>query len=233
MTPATPYLFFEIWVPKRAPYSGPRNDKDRLAESYSWPSIVGDFVKPLVERWPDSLWWQVQEGPFYQVCVAPWTRWSPLHEDPERYAKEVERSVRAHCKTTGFRMKRLLRGTLGTALAGDRWNRCSYDLCRSKEEAQRQEARSVLLVQTMDRVCRLYMDTLVKVPHRRVKRGQPTHHWVTEVNGSRQNPHGNIFESLMHLLANTGEPRFDVKVQVNTPWMRENPLPNAKLTCHL
>lgn len=212
MIPADTYLFYEFWVPKRAPYNGSFTIKG--VPSVGWPSIVGDFIAPMVlslERHEYlHLCWFVQEGPHFQVCIAT---------DPG-CRLQIEKGVRAHCKKTDFKMKRLLRGDLGGALAGDRWNH------PRRFGTASEKARSVLLVETLDRLCRLYIDTLVK------RHKGKTHYWVTEQNGSRQNPHHNLFESFHHLVANISEAQFDAIISVRTTWMRE-PVEPTRVRCHL
>lgn len=217
MNAQSPYLFYEFWVPKRQPYYDCRVNKDRLATSSAWPSICGDFIIPLLDRIDKSfgmkpLCWFVQEGPFFQICFScpsfaliQWSKGGIL----------IERLVREQCKISKFRTKRLLRGNLGGALAGDRWNN-SFG---TKKESN----RSILMVDMMDKVCRLYLTTLIRRKNKT---------WMTEKNKSRQNPHGNIFESVIHLLANISEAKFDVFVQAKTGWMHEG-YQQSKVKCHL
>lgn len=201
MSPNTPYRFIEIWVPRRAPYSDPQ---------HGWSSIVGDVVKPLMDHIP-PFWmnqhpfvWALQEGPFVQVCYGT---------DGDGLL-DLDSVLRTALALHRFRVKRRLRGslTLGTALIGDRWN-APARLKRGGEAGQ--QRRSMYLCTIMDQVCRLYADTLIRVPGTK----KALAYWRTETNMSRQNPKGSVFESVMHLIANTAEPRFDVFLSGRTGWM--------------
>ena len=97
ITPETPYLFIEIWTPKRPPYN---------AEETGWPCIVGDFCKPILDHFSKALVWFVREGPWFQLCVA--------YPD----AAKAEKIVRDVAKRRGFRIKRILPGVAGGGLAG-------------------------------------------------------------------------------------------------------------------
>lgn len=194
MSPSTPYLFYEIWVPKRAPYQGP----------HGWPSICGDFLRPIMASISpyEDLAWIAQEGRWFQLCVAT--------PNP----REVARLIRYQCKVAGFRVRRILRGgTLGGALGGPRWNH------PSRLGTQAEAERSVRLVQAMHCVCQLYVDSLVRV--QTGKGRKVAYHWQVEPNLDRQNPHGSFMESFMHLVANVSEARFDLLMDVRTGWMPE------------
>ncbi len=197
MTPDTPYLFVEIWWPKKAPYNHP---------AHGWPTIIGDFVKPLVAAHPGMRIWFLREGPWWQLCFAA---------DDLKAANDTMRKV---ARKLGFSIKRYIRGsTLGGALGGTRW------VSRAKQGTKAERQRSYLLTEACHGVCGAYTDTLVK-------RGK---YWVVEApECTRQNPHGNLFESFTHLVANITDARFDVRVQVRTGWMHEG-WQNAQVTCHL
>ncbi len=214
--PDTPYLFYEIHVPRRRPYWDVKPRKGQPEPAQSWPSIVGDFCLPLLAEHADSLVWHVQEGSHFQICFA--TIWP----------KEVEASVRHHAKLTGFRVKRLLRGHAGGALGGQRWN--PTRLLGTEQEA----FRSIKLLRTLDALCRLYADTLIQVPAVK-KRGKvvtPGYWYAEAPEDTRQNPFGSIFESFTHLVANTTEARFAAYIDVRTGWMHEGPM-RVSLPLHL
>lgn len=198
ITPVTPYLFIEIWVPKRIPYNG----------AGGWPCIVGDFVKPVMAALPTALVWTVQEGPFWQLCVA----------HPSRAT--AERVVRRVAKSTRFRIKRILHGKAGGGLAGTRW------MTQRAIGTPVEGDRSILMLRAMDAICRLYVSTLVGI-----RQADKTVRWTTEVNAdARQNPYGSLFESLMHLIANTTGARFTIHLLARTGWMDWAP---AQVTANL
>jgi hypothetical protein len=44
--------------------------------------------------------------------------------------------------------------------------------------------------------------------------------WYTELNAdSQQNAHGSLFESLMHLIANSTQAKFTIHLLARTSWM--------------
>ncbi len=197
MTLSDPYLFVEIWVPKRAPYNH---------VTHGWSTIVGDFVKPLVAAHPGIRVWFLREGPWWQLCFAALD------------LVAANQTIRRIARQKRFSIKRYIRGsTLGGALGGSRW------LPRAKQGKKAERQRSCLLTEACHAVCSVYLDSLVK-------RGK---YWVVESpQCARQNPHGNLFESFMHLVANISDAQFDVKLQVRTGWMHEG-WKDAKVTCHL
>ena len=196
----TPYLFVEIWVPKSELYRHP---------VYGWPSIVGDLIRPLyeVEPYQSTLIWYLQEGPFLQLCICP---------NPGALAiKEWTAIVRERCKESGFRIKRLISNwTIGSALGGDRWN------CKARlRNKPKQFERSIWICKMMHYACLIHSDTLVKVEASGRGKKKVSAHWEVEKNESKQNPHANLFESVMHLLANMSEAKFDVVLTARTRWM--------------
>lgn len=195
ITAKTPYLFIEIHVPKRAPYN---------VDETGWPCIVGDVCKPVADELPTALVWWVQEGPWFQLCIA-----YPDREKAEKLVNDVT-------KRRGFKIKRILRGVAGGGLAGTRW------MAASNIGKAREGQRSIMMLRTMDAICRLYADTLVLAPlptNRRGVAGKPAR-WYTELNAdSKQNAHGQLFESLMHLIANSTNARFTIHLMARTSWM--------------
>jgi hypothetical protein len=175
-------------------------------ETSQWTNIVGSFIKQIVDGENDLIYWFVQEGRWFQFCYAS--------SRPD----EIAAKIRGIQKKVGIRTKRILRGDVGGALAGTRW--------LSKAGLRRksfERARSVHMLRACHAYCALFLHSLEK-------RGK---HWVTETSAcTKQNPHGNLFESFMHLIANTTQAQFDVKVSIRTGWMRGEQ-PSARLTCHL
>lgn len=209
MTPDTPYLFVEIWVPKRAPYNH---------AVHGWPSIVGDFVKPLADAYPGSRIWALQEGRHFQICFAAPRAFVP--EGGKRFIGlvDMQLAMREIARKRRFQIKRYIYGsTLGGALAGSRW------LPVRKQRRPAEKRRSFLLTRACHAVCAVYLDSLVRKGN----------HWVVESpQCQKQNPHGNLFESFMHLCANLSEARFDVQLKVRTRWMHDD-WQDAKVICHL
>lgn len=206
MSPSTPYLFVEIWVPKRAPYN----------TAHGWPCIVGDLIKPIVDAHPDALIWFLQEGPWLQLCFGPDfnvnTYWSAQR------LEEIRKTMVKVARAKGFHIKRYIRNsTLGGALGGSRW------MPAAKQGTPAEGERSLLLAQACHAACAVYLHSLVK----KGKLWQ-----VEKPQCDRQNPHGNLFESFMHLLANISEARFDVELLVRTRWMHDG-WQKTKTVCHL
>lgn len=191
-----PYRFYEFWVPTHGAYK---------AESTLWTNILGMFIKPIVARESDLIYWFVHEGRWFQFCFAS--------AEPERIAAKI----RAIQKRVKIRTKRILKGDTGSALGGTRWVSTKRLLNKVLEKE-----RSELMLRAMYSICSLHIHSLEK-------RGT---HWYTEVSGdTKQNPHGNLFESFMHLVANSTQAQFDLKISARTGWMQDPQ--TTKITCHL
>ena len=214
----TPYLFYEIWVPKKDLYRHP---------IYGWPSIVGDLIRPLYTVEPDepTLIWYLQEGPWLQLCICP----SNLLGLDVLTIKEWKAIVKRRCVKHGFRIKRLRSDwTIGSALGGDRWN------CKTRlKNKPKQFERSIWLCTLMHYACLVYADSLVQVEASGKGKKRVPAHWEVEKNCSKQNPHGNLFESVMHLLANMSEAKFDVMLTARTRWMHGEIAPALATSLHL
>jgi hypothetical protein len=130
--------------------------------------------------------------------------------------------MRNIARARGFHIKRYIRGsTLGGALGGSRWNAVS------EQGRPNEGVRSLLLAQACHAVCAVYMNTLV-----REGRGKSRHWEVGRPECTKQNPHGNLFESFMHLVANITDAQFDVQIQARTRWMHDG-WQKTSVTCHL
>lgn len=174
-------------------------------ETNQWTNIIGSFIAPIVAGEPDLVYWFVQEGRWFQFCFAS--------ADPERIAAKIRRIQ----KTVRIKTKRILKGDVGGALGGTRW----LSVKRLKNKVFERQ-RSARMLDACHAYCALYLHSLEK-------RGK---NWVTEISAdAKQNPHGNLFESFMHLIANTTQAQFDIKIAARTGWMRETQ--SAKITCHL
>lgn len=174
-------------------------------EANQWTNLIGHFIKPIVENEPNLIYWFVQEGRWFQFCFAS--------SEPERIAAKI----RVIQKKMRIKTKRILKGDSAGALGGTRW--VSTERLKDKViEAERSE----LMLRVCHSICKLFI-------HNLEKRGK---NWLTEISGDlRQNTHGNLFESLMHLIANISQARFDVQLYARTGWMQE--YQQAKITCHL
>jgi hypothetical protein len=84
------------------------------------------------------------------------------------------------------------------------------------------EKRAKKVLSYLNSVCDLYIDNLVL-------RGDG--YWTIEKSTHEENPLGNNFESLAHLLANISGFEFDVSHNYRTPWMQNPPAPRFR--CHL
>lgn len=174
-------------------------------ETNLWTNIIGSFVRLIVADEPDLVYWFVQEGRWFQFCYAS--------AEPERIAAKIRVIGRA----TRIKTKRILKGDVGGALGGTRWVSA-----RRLKDVRLARERSALMLDACHAYCSLYLHSLEK-------RGK---NWLTEISGdTHQNPHGNLFESFMHLVANTTQAQFDIRVTARTGWMQE--AQSAKVTCHL
>ncbi len=174
-------------------------------ETNLWTNIVGAFIRPIVAGEPGLVYWFVQEGRWFQFCFA-----STRPDDIAAKIRRIQRDIK-------IKTKRILKGDVGGALGGTRW----VSAPRLKNRRTERE-RSAHMLDACHAYCALYVHSLEK-------RGK---HWLTEISGdTRQNPHGNLFESFMHLVANTTQAQFDIRVTARTGWMQE--AQSAKVTCHL
>lgn len=220
----TPYRFVEIWVPtnRKGRYTNP---------AHGWATLTAEFIAPLRaaldDRMPpgtELLFHALREGRHFQIT---WTS-NDLWDGSSTRWPDYD-VLRAHCKRHGFRIKRMLRGGIaGGGLGGTRWNPPGTSLPAVYR-------RSCQLLRLMDSVFSLYSESLVPVYGPVLKRGKTPRvdHWKVEApECDRQNPHGSLFESAVHLIANAAEPRFDVMVTARTRWMHEGGF-TASLPCHL
>jgi len=166
----TPYRHREFFTPKIAPFD--------TAATLMWPTLVGTFLRPIIESFPDMTYWFCDHGNDFQFCFA--------HKDCEPIEKAIEDQLKEY-KTTEMK-DRARNETVGTAFLGERWiakNKIGDDALASK--------RSRLVFGFLHSTSALYFDGLVA----------DGRHWKVEKNDDAlQNPEGSGFESLLHLLCN-------------------------------
>ena len=72
------------------------------------------------------------------------------------------------------------------------------------------EDRALLVIRYLNSICDLYIDNLIK---------EPSGYWICEPSTHAENPLGNNFESLAHLLSNIAQYRFRLEPPSRTEWM--------------
>lgn len=85
------------------------------------------------------------------------------------------------------------------------------------------EDRALLVLKYLNCICDLYIDNLIKREHGCWE--------VVTSQDNTQNPLGNNFESLAHLLANITQFQFDVELYARTPWIQPQLI--GRLRCHI
>ena len=198
----TPYRHHEFHTPKIAPFNS--------AGTLLWPTLVGTFLRPIIESAPDMLYWFCNHGADFQFCFA--------HAD----YKKVEVVIEAQKKTfqTTNKVPPAEGATIGTAFRGDRW------IAKTKIDCDAPAARrSKLVLQFLHSTSALYLDSIVQVGD----------YWGVErlvdaaENPKSENPLGNGFESLMHLVSNISQAQFVLLDGNRTPWMPPQPAGNTRL----
>ena len=167
---ATPYRHHEFYTPAVAPFD--------TAGTLLWPTLVGAFLRPIIESFPDMPYWFCNHGADFQFCFA--------HKDYTKVEEVIETQKKTYQTTT--KIPPSDGATVGTAFRGERWltkSKMGDDLLASK--------RSQLVFGFLYSTSALYFNGLV----------QDGAHWKSEKNDdATQNPEGSGFESLLHLLCN-------------------------------
>ena len=160
---------------------------------HRWQSFLGEFAKPIAEKFPDLLFWSS-----YYYSAAKFR----VESDSEEVHKFIEQKI----KDTGllFNPDEEKNDTLVGDLGAARF----IDQNLGAEAVQR---RADLVLKFLCATARLYSDGLVKVN---------ATHWEYRLTPSDQNPLGNNFESLAHLVANVSRFEFDVFAQMGTAWQQ-------------
>jgi hypothetical protein len=182
----TPYRRHEFFTPNVAPFDS--------AGPLLWPTLVGTFLRPIIEA-VDMDYWFCNHGADFQFCFA--------HDN----YKEIEDVIELQKKKfqTVSKAAPMDGATIGTAFRGTRWiteDKIADDPIASK--------RSGLVLALLHSTSALYFDSLV----------QEDAHWKIEPNTDKENPLGNNFESLLHLISNISQAQFEVFLSAHTAWMQ-------------
>lgn len=183
--PATPYRHHEIYTPAIAPFN--------TAGALLWPTVIGVFLKPVIE-FTEMPFWFCDHGPDFQFCFA--------HAN---YAA-VEQVIEQQKQTFNATSKVLPNNgqTVATAFRGTRW----IETAKLGDEAK-ESRRSTRVFAFLAATSALYFDSLVPEGI----------HWRREHNSDPENPLHNGFESLAHLLANISKFEFELLPNNLTAWM--------------
>ena len=182
---STPYRHHEFFTPQVAPFD--------TAGPLLWPTLVGAFLRPIIET-TDMTYWFCNHGADFQFCFA--------HQDYERIEKVIESQKQAYQTTSKTSPKD--GATIGTAFRGTRW------MAQSKiDDDALAGKRSVSVLAFLHATSALYLDSIVP----------DGAYWKLESNSDQQNPLGNNFESLLHLVSNISQAQFDVHLLARTAWM--------------
>ena len=197
VTPTTPYRFHEFYTPSHPPFE---------PNGSPWPTIVSEFIAPVFKDETDVLFWFLNHGPHFQLCIAS--------HDYVRIEQNLEtRRANFHINT---KTPPAANATVATALGGSRW------LADNRHgDPALAERRSELLVRTLHAACVLFIDQLV----------QKNSHWHIELNSDRNNPLGHSFESLFHLIGNLSQTEIEVSLFGATQLMK--PAPGGKVRVQL
>ncbi len=166
---ATPYRHHELYTPVVAPFD--------TAGTLLWPTLVGTFLRPIIESFPNMPYWFCNHGTDFQFCFA--------YKDYKKVEEVIEAQKKTYQTTT--KIQPVEGATVGTAFRGERW------LAKNKmDDGVLASKRAQLVFGFLHSTSALYFDGLV----------QDGVHWKAEKNDDEQNPEGSGFESLLHLLSN-------------------------------
>jgi len=199
---ATQYRHREFRTPTVAPF-----DK---AGTLLWPTLVGTFLRPVIESAPDMSYWFCNHGTDFQFCFA--------HNDISKTDKLLDEQLKKYATTEIA--DRSKTQTIGTAFLGERW------IAKSKINCDMPAARrSKLIFYFLHATSALFLDSIVQVGD----------YWGVErlvdaaENPKSENPLGNGFESLLHLVSNISQAQFELLNGNRTGWMPPQPAGNTRL----
>jgi hypothetical protein len=182
----TAYRFHEFVMPTHDPFEPGQSQ---------WPTIVAEFIAPVLSREADTLYWFLNHGADFQLCIASadYARVEAILEKRRLDMGIVPKSF----PTNG--------ATLATALGGSRWlaDERNGDPALSPK-------RSELLVRLLHACCNLYTHQLI----------QKGNHWFLEANTDENNPLGSSFESVFHLIGNLSQAEVEVQLFGATQLMK-------------
>lgn len=174
-------------------------------EATRWPMIVGKFVAPIVQHPDVAAYVFLNHGADFELRIV-----SSEYQRVEQKIKEVKREFGINEKTSpkeGSKVRDAFGGTRFT-VAG-------------KIGTESEAKRSELVFRFLHAGCALVIDNLV----------EENGIWKIERNTDPQNPLGNSFESLLHLVSNFSTAQFDLILYAGTPWSR--PRPHSSVRTHL
>ncbi len=177
---------------------------------FGYPSFLGRFIRPIVQPRPDLLYYFQRVGSGVQFCFVADNGAAILQDIQDRAADLHVGVIRPPAPNQDT-----LVGHFGSP--GSRF------LAANHSQLTNPQQRAQLVLTFLKAVCVLLLDNLVD---------QGNNQWSFEFNLGetndngvikRENPLGNNFESLAHLLSNITGFQFDVTIsahgQVSTPWM--------------
>lgn len=182
-----------------------------------WPSIVGHFFMPIVRDPAVQAFVFLNHSPNnveLRFASAEYTR---IEQEIEKL--RISLDIRSKVSPVDGEL------VSKSAFCGPRW--ISPEKSGAAEVEQR---RSELVFRFLHAGCELFIDNLVR----------DGDYWRIELNKDAENPLGNSFESLIHLISNFSEAEFDVflyqtgpsVVSAATAWM-QRPVPLGSVRCHL
>ena len=172
--------------------------------THRWHTFLGEFAKPIADKYPGLLFWCSFYGGYARFRVHT--------ENEETHAFIIQKIA-----DTGliFNSAEELDHTLSGDLGAPRF----IDPALGADAIQR---RADLILMFLCSTVRLVVDGLVK---------HDDLHWQYRTTQHNENPLGNNFESLVHLVGNISQVEFDVYATAGTAW-RQTQLP-ATLRCRL
>ena len=164
-----------------------------------WRSFLGQFVKPIADKFPDLLFWCS-----YYNAAAKFRVVSSVPEEHE-FILETAKACKLHLLAKSKDAEE------DVTLVGDLGAPRFVDQSLGKDEKEKGEIRGRRALLTLKFLCatvRLHLDSLIP-------RGDG--HWDYQPTPEPNlNPLGNNFESLVHLLGNVTRFEFDVHTMIGT-----------------
>jgi hypothetical protein len=160
---------------------------------FRWPSFLGEFVAPLVQNKSGTT---LQFWFTYYVAAA---RFRVLLGNCPDFEQELMTKAKAIGLNVTDDEKQL---TVEDDLGASRF------ILQTKPTADKMR-RAMLVLRFLHATSALYLDCLRK---------RPDGYWEMEPTPDKENPLGNNFESLAHLLGNISQFEFDVFTTAQTVW---------------